>query len=67
MAEKICDQESELIESGGVPINQSELDKTALKMAILRSRNGDLVKSEKWYPRYYYSDFIHLRHADQGF
>ena len=48
MAEKICDQESELIESGGVPINQSELDKTALKMAILRSRNGDLVKSEKW-------------------
>ena len=24
VAEKICDQESELIESGGVPINQSE-------------------------------------------
>ena len=48
MAEKIDDQESELIESGGVPINQSELDKTALKMAIWRSRNGNLVKSEKW-------------------
>ena len=48
VAEKIGDQESELIESGGVPINQSELDKTALKMAIWRSRNGNLVKSEKW-------------------
>ena len=35
MAEKICDQESELIESGGVPINQSELDKNRFENANL--------------------------------
>ena len=40
MAEKICDQESELIESGGVPINQSELDKN-------RFENGNLAV-QKW-------------------
>ena len=40
MAEKICDQGSELIESGGVPINQSELDKN-------RFENGNLAV-QKW-------------------
>ena len=40
VAEKIGDQESELIESGGVPINQSELDKN-------RFENGNLAV-QKW-------------------
>ena len=40
MAEKICDQGSELIESGGVPINQLELDKTAFE-------NGNFA-AQKW-------------------
>ena len=67
VAEKIGDQESELIGAGGIPLNQSELHQTALYLAIGGSRNDNLAKSAKWYPRYYYSDFIYLRHADQGF